>query len=227
MIDENEESFRAENQNRKRSSAKQNEEAIEKSLNFYCQEIKAIIEENVFLIDEKFDESEKQSQAEALRIFSDNSTGNRTYKQKFLNKLNSELEHKRIEVLNFNKDQMRKTIYETELNMKKGLDYYTVKMENTLNSFCGNEDIQTINKNFKAKTYALVEANRLLKDSNQWSQYLNKLDSDIDKLFVNFLKNFERKLQNLEKFYCEVINKYLNTYLLVCTFFLNIWSIKT
>jgi hypothetical protein len=110
---------------------------------------------------------------------------------------------------------MRTTITKTELDMKTALNYYTEKMKNTLKSFCGNEDFNAINKNIKTKTFALFEGNRLLKDSNLWSQYSKKLDSDINKLFVDFNKSFEENIENLEQFYCEAINNAMNKNFLV------------
>ncbi len=81
-IGENEVSFREENQNRKSDSKKQNKETFNKSLGFYCEQIKTTIDQNVFLIDENFNKLEEQTKAEALKIFSDNCIGNETYKQK-------------------------------------------------------------------------------------------------------------------------------------------------
>jgi ABC-type sugar transport system ATPase subunit len=174
-----------------------------------------MIDENVFLIDENFNKLEEQTKAEALKIFSDNCTGNETYKQKFLNSLNSQLEHKRTELASLNINQMRTTITKTELDIKTALNYYTEKMKKTLQSFCGNEDFNAINKNIKTKAFALFEGNRLLKDSNLWSQYSKKLESDINKQFVDYNVNFEEKLKNLEQFYCEAIDNAMNKNFLV------------
>jgi ABC-type sugar transport system ATPase subunit len=174
-----------------------------------------MIDQNVFLIDENFNILEEQTKTEALKIFSDNCTGNETYKQKFLSSLKSELEHKKTEFSSLNKNQMRATITKTELDMKTALNYYTEKMKKTLQSFCGNEDFNAINKNIKTKAFALFEGNRLLKDSNLWSQYSKKLDSDINKLFVDFNKSFEENIENLEQFYCETIDNAMNKNFLV------------
>jgi hypothetical protein len=207
--------LRAENLNRKSDSKKQNKDAVEKSLSFYCEKIKSTIDENVFLIDEKFIELEEETKAQALKIFSDNCTGNKVYVQKFLNSLYSELEHKKTEFYNLNKNQMRKTIAKTEVDMKTALNYYTEKMKITLKSFRGNEDFYVINNIIKDKTFAIFEENRQLKDSNLWNHYSNKIDSDINKLFVDFNKSFEQKMENLEQFYCKTIDNAMNKNFLV------------
>jgi hypothetical protein len=184
-------------------------------LSFYCERIKSTINENVFLIDEKFIELEEETKAQALKIFSDNCTGNKVYVQKFLESLNSELEHRKTKFYNLNKIQMRKTIIKTEVDMKTALNYYTEKMKMTLNSFRGNEDFNAINTNIKAKTFVLIEENRQLKDSDLWNHYSNKIDSDINKLFVDFNKILEEKMKNLELFYCETIDNAMNKNFLV------------
>ncbi len=184
-------------------------------MSFYCERIKSTINENVFLIDEKFIELEEETKAQALKIFSDNCTGNKVYVQKFLESLNSELEHRKTKFYNLNKIQMRKTIIKTEVDMKTALNYYTEKMKMTLNSFRGNEDFNAINTNIKAKTFVLIEENRQLKDSDLWNHYSNKIDSDINKLFVDFNKILEEKMKNLELFYCETIDNAMNKNFLV------------
>ncbi len=184
-------------------------------MSFYCEKIKSTIDENIFLIDEKFIELEEETKAQALKIFSDNCTGNKVHVQKFLNLLNSELEHRKKEFYNLNKNQMRKTIAKYEVDMKTALNYYTEKMKMTLKSFHGNEDFNAINTNIKAKTFAIFEENGQLKDSNLWNHYSNKIDSDINKLFVDLNKSFEEKMENLELFYCETIDNAMNKNFLV------------
>jgi hypothetical protein len=110
---------------------------------------------------------------------------------------------------------MRATIMKTELDMKTALNYYTKKMKKTLHSFCGNEDFNAINTDIKAKTFALFEENRQSKDSDLWNHYLNKIDSDINKLFVDYNKSFEEKMKNLNQFYCETIDNAMNKNFLV------------
>jgi L-rhamnose isomerase len=184
-------------------------------LSFYFERIKSKINENVFLIDEKFIELEEVTKAQALKVFSDNCTGNKVYVQKFLESLNSKLEHIKTEVYNLNKNQMITTITKTEVNMKTALNYYTEEMKMTLNSFRGNEDFNAINTNIKAKTFAIFEENRQLKDSNLWNHYSNKIDSEINKLFVDFNQSFEEKMENLEQFYCETVDNAMNKNFLV------------
>ncbi len=184
-------------------------------MSFYFERIKSKINENVFLIDEKFIELEEVTKAQALKVFSDNCTGNKVYVQKFLESLNSKLEHIKTEVYNLNKNQMITTITKTEVNMKTALNYYTEEMKMTLNSFRGNEDFNAINTNIKAKTFAIFEENRQLKDSNLWNHYSNKIDSEINKLFVDFNQSFEEKMENLEQFYCETVDNAMNKNFLV------------
>jgi len=192
-----------------------NKEIVEKSLSFYSERIKAKIDENIFLIDENFNECEEQIKTQSLNMFFDDCTGNVVHVRKFENSLNSKIEHKKTELYNYNQHQMRKTITETELNMKNALNYYTENMKKTLNLFCGNEDFNEINDKLKEKTLKIFEKNKLFKHLNLWSQYLNKINSDIDKAFIDFNKSFNEKIRNLEQFYNQAIDDAMKKYFLV------------
>jgi hypothetical protein len=203
------------NQKKYSEFIKQNEDAVEKSINFYNNQIKEKIDENGFIGEEIFLELENSTKAHASRKFFENYSGKKCYTQKFENSLNEKLKNKRLELENYNQNQMRKLISSTENELEIVLSYYTENMTKTLNSFRGNEDLHSINENYKAETLTMFERSRHLKNPKLWSQYTNKLDLGIKKVFCNLSKSFEKKLNDLETFYIQTTDNAMKKYFLV------------
>jgi hypothetical protein len=172
--------------------------------------MKSKLDENTFLTPDQLKQFEIDTKIKALKIFTKKCKGIDQSVKKFEQEIKSKLNEKKNEFEVYYSNKIKAIIQCTELEVNKAIKFYREKMNEILESLCGREELNRNHNDLKEKTIEFFEQKCIVKDFNFLSPYSRKLETEIDKSFIEISQNYEKKIEDLNIFYDNTIDESMN-----------------
>jgi len=172
--------------------------------------MKSNLDENIFLTPDQLKKFEIDTKIKALKNFAKKCKGIDQSVKKFEQEIKSKLNEKKKEFEVYYSNKIKIIIQCTELEVNKAIKFYREKMNEVLESLCGRDELNTNHNDLKEKTIGFFEQKCIVKDFNFLSPYTRKLETEIDKSFIEISQNYEKKIEDLNIFYDNTIDESMN-----------------
>lgn len=193
-----EQKHKNENKRRIAEAKSRNSEAVNKAIDSYKEEMKTLLEENVFLTKEKFKTLEKDIEVMASEMFANScSSGNREFKKPYERDFKEKLKDSRDDFKRQNANNLSEIIRKTEYNLRASVEEYNNRMNDNFETFTSEEDLMERHEEVMQNVLDFFKDICDYNEPQFLDKYMEELTKDLNKSSIELKTKFSEKVKGL------------------------------
>ena len=189
---------RSEEEFKRRSDAKSVAgEAISSTIDYYKQQMKSLLEGNVYLSRDLYKDMEKDIRQKAIEMFSHKCKVDPKIKKVYKSLFKQQLKQSKNEFKSKNSEKCEEITKNTEKQLSSAVEEYNQLMNDVFETFVSENEMSDTHNKIKQNVSSTFFSSCVNTETDFINKYLDQLSRDIDKCLIDWKNKLTLRMEGL------------------------------